>query len=230
MHYVFVTGSSRGIGKAIVDRFLTQDNVQVFGMSRSKQEARNNFHPISINLSSEKELLDFEFPKLPQPTRVSLINNAGSIDPIKPIGKLDNEQTLNTLRLNLAAPLVLSNKFVQAFADDNYPCTIANISSGAAFRPIDAWSVYCTSKAGLEMFGECISEELDNKMRFLSISPGVVDTKMQAEIRSTDPDDFKLLDRFKGFHESGDLRDPKWVADQVYQLLMDDSKLGPVRL
>jgi NAD(P)-dependent dehydrogenase (short-subunit alcohol dehydrogenase family) len=63
-----------------------------------------------------------------------------------------------------------------------------NISSGAAQKDLDGRSVYCTSKAAAEMFIKCCATEArvkgdNDRVRFFSIAPGVVDTDMQTVMR-----------------------------------------------
>ena len=61
----------------------------------------------------------------------------------------------------------------------------------------------------------------------VSVAPGIVDTDMQATIRSVSADDFPMVERFISFHENGDLVAPDDVAKSLFDLMtnhsMDDS-------
>jgi NAD(P)-dependent dehydrogenase (short-subunit alcohol dehydrogenase family) len=64
--------------------------------------------------------------------------------------------------------------------------TIINVSSGAAHRPLEGWSAYCSSKAGLAMLTRSIMLEYgDRGIRAYGFSPGTVRTDMQTIIRAT---------------------------------------------
>jgi NAD(P)-dependent dehydrogenase (short-subunit alcohol dehydrogenase family) len=58
------------------------------------------------------------------------------------------------------------------------------VSTGAAVRAIKGMSPYCLSKVALKMFGDLISVEYPN-IGTLSVTPGMVDTDMQAEARES---------------------------------------------
>ncbi len=58
----------------------------------------------------------------------------------------------------------------------------------------------------------------DDLVRALSISPGVVATSMQAEIRNSDSDAFPNVERFQGLHDDGHLADPAEVGATIWQI------------
>ena len=64
--------------------------------------------------------------------------------------------------------------------------TIVNVSSGAAYRPLEGWSAYCAGKAGLAMLTSSIALETAGKgIRIFGFSPGTIDTDMQVKIRAS---------------------------------------------
>ena len=51
-----------------------------------------------------------------------------------------------------------------------------NISSGAAHRPLEGWSAYCSAKAGLAMLTNAIALECAGAgVRVFGLAPGVID-------------------------------------------------------
>lgn len=52
-------------------------------------------------------------------------------------------------------------------------------------------------------------------MRCHSVAPGVVDTDMQALIRTHDETTFPAIDRFRDLHATGSWNSPAWVADHL---------------
>jgi NAD(P)-dependent dehydrogenase (short-subunit alcohol dehydrogenase family) len=62
--------------------------------------------------------------------------------------------------------------------------TIINVSSGAAYRPLEGWSSYCAGKAGLAMLTRSLVLETSG-VRIFGFSPGTIDTDMQVKIRAS---------------------------------------------
>src|SRR6202008_1576489 len=62
--------------------------------------------------------------------------------------------------------------------------TIINVSSGAAYRPLEGWSSYCSAKAGLAMLTRSLALETTG-VRVFGFSPGTIDTDMQVKIRAS---------------------------------------------
>ena len=70
------------------------------------------------------------------------------------------------------------------------------------------------------MWSRCLAEEgAKDGITSISIAPGIVDTDMQLEIRSSNPNDFPLVESFVGYHRDGDLTQPDDVAAKLHQLI-----------
>ncbi len=157
---------------------------------------------------------------------VFLVNNAGILQPVKPAEKCQIDELKRSINVNLLAPMVLTSEFIKHAK--TWPCMkrIINISSGAANRGgVYGWSAYCTTKAGLDMFTQTVGIEqdiADNNIKVMAIAPGIIDTKMQEEIRSSTEEDFMEVERFIGFKEEGNLSAPEDVASKLLQVMKDD--------
>ena len=74
------------------------------------------------------------------------------------------------------------------------------------------------------MWTRCIPDEgRADGISAVSIAPGIVDTDMQATIRSADKSDFPMVDRFIEFHKNGDLVSPDKVANTLFELMVNHS-------
>jgi len=175
------------------------------------------------------------------PQKVYLINNAGSLGFIKPIGKLDADTIIKNYTLNLIAPALLTNAFIKCYNATDAEKVIVNISSGAARTPIDGWALYCSSKAGLDMFSRVVDAEqkvrahhpLDNihkGFRIFSIAPGVVDTNMQVEIRSAAKENFSRLEDFIAYNKNNQLGNPKTISEKYFRLLSKINAINEVSI
>ncbi len=64
--------------------------------------------------------------------------------------------------------------------------------------------------------------------RILSIAPGVVDTQMQEEIRSSNEADFSRIADFENYKKSGKLADAAEVACKYLYLINNPEKIPGV--
>ena len=223
-----VTGGSRGLGKAMVTELLDK-GYDVISLARKKAELSNpalkQVHAdLSKNFDWSTIHVDFS-----QYDEALLINNAGMIGPVKPIWKQSFDEIAALNHLNITELMKACSWFIANVKEKG---TIVNISSGAAQSPIPAWSTYCASKAAVDMFSETIQKEVleaGMDIRIFSVAPGVIDSDMQAEIRTASNSDFSSVDRFKEMKEAGELRSPEHVATMILSNLNQDNVVWSVR-
>ncbi len=239
MNYYYITGTSRGIGKAFAEHLLENPSNYVIGMSRQCSIEHRNYRHFYLDLTNVNAVSDFKFELHHDARKLYLINNAGSLGFIKPVGKLESSVIIRNYTLNLIAPSLLSNSFIQCYSTFAAEKVIVNISSGAARTPIDGWSLYCSSKAGLDMFSRVVDAEqkinsannpqdADKLFRIFSIAPGVVDTAMQEEIRNSTISDFSRLEDFIGYHSNQQLSNPKIISEKYFRLLSKINAINEV--
>jgi len=111
-----------------------------------------------------------------------IINNAGVIEPMAPVGAIDPVAFDNALRTNVSGPAAIVGVAWPHLAGGG---RIVNILSGAAISPLVGWAAYCASKAALLMFTRVADlEGAPRNIRCIGFAPGLVDTDMQARIRA----------------------------------------------
>lgn len=213
----FITGTSQGIGKSLAE-LLLQKNYMVFGYSRTNNIKHPNFTFTNIDLSNLEKVQEFTFPNLVNSTFL-LINNAGSIGEIIPLSLKKENAIIREYNLNIIAPTLLCSKFIRSYIDQDKQ--ILNIGSGAANNPIASWSTYCSAKSALDMLTEVICVESYKKLKIFSVHPGIVDTKMQQEIRQTEDKHFPLVDKFRDYHNNNELENPIIAAKKVYYIIQN---------
>ena len=226
MDYYFITGSSQGIGRALVERALRQENAYVYGFARSAGVERDRYTHTEVDLSRVDRLtdrLDAFFPPVNNAGRIVLINNAGTLGDIKYLGDIEDRSIITLFNLNVTAPTLLMNAFIRRYRDLAANKLIINVSSGAGKYPVDGWSGYCASKAALDMVSQTASLEQQirsiDHFRIYALAPGVVNTAMQGHIRQTDTADFSKLNKFMDYHTEGALDDPVVTADKFFRLV-----------
>lgn len=244
MNYFIITGASRGIGESLTRKLLIPGNT-IFAVSRTLNEDLVDlasslqvplyFHETDLSLPVEAEyFINSVFDKIQFTTsdKIALINNAGMIEPIAPVKSSNFEKAEKHLNLNMLAPFILSSVYISRTEKIAIPKVILNISSGAAFIPYKGWSIYCSSKAGLDMITKVAGLEQSsepNPVTIFAISPGIIETGMQELIRNTDISLFPERDKFRSLFEEGKLSKPDEVAQAIIQSLFSTSiKTGSV--
>jgi benzil reductase ((S)-benzoin forming) len=233
--FFLITGTSKGIGEALTQKILQEGNM-VLGISRKRSDtlkSTNYFHlsfdlteTSRINQIIEKanEIVDkqsFDF--------VCLINNAAAVEPIGSIEKCPPTEIVSHVKLGLVAPMLLTSMFIKRFTGEKIRKKVVFISSGVALTPFADSSIYCSSKAGINMLAQCVGLEQKDKehgFEVISIGPGMVDTSMQLAIRSKTSDEFAMADFFKQAFEDGKLQKPSKVAEKIYLILRNKYEQG----
>jgi len=241
MKYAVITGVSRGLGESVAKQMMEQ-GTSVIGLSRSPNEelqsiAEKNqvsYEHYKCDLSSENEIENvftqiIDYIKGQESDKVYVVNNAGVVEPMQKVGGLPANEVVQHMHVNLIAPMLITNLFMQKCSD--IEVTTVNITSGAANRAVYGWSVYGSSKAGLNYFTSTTALEQEKNgvpHKIVAFSPGVMDTDMQADIRSSSEEAFADVDKFKELKEQGQLRNTDVVAQAMLKLLQQNFKNGSI--
>ena len=173
--YAIVTGSSQGLGLAVVN-YLLDENYIVFAASRSGTPIQHgNLVDIICDIRRESDV-ESMFEEVNQMTNeVNLvINNAGicRIDPIDETATSDFQDHLQTNVVGVFHVL----KHLKPYLIEN-ETHVVNISSKAGIKGISNWSAYCASKIRLEgLVAACREEWKDQKIKFTNLRPGAINT------------------------------------------------------
>lgn len=225
MKLYIVTGTTRGLGRAFAEAvagdadsdLVTVDRHDIGGV-----DADRLLKHLTIDLSKPDAIPGvlgdfFDTLSLNAYEKIILINNAGMLDPIKPLGACPTEDLIRNFTVNLIAPAVLINGFLMHTDDFKGRREIITISSGAAKHPHAGWSAYCSTKTAVEMLCRVIHVETEtltgrNNLKQWTVAPGIVDTGMQTKIRGTSRADFAEVERFIKLKADGRLASPETTA------------------
>jgi len=185
-----VTGASRGLGEGVA-RALAKGGAKVMLLARDGEavqkvarEIGGGAHALACDVSDypavERAVAD---------TRQRLggldilVNNAGIIEPIAEVASSDPAAWARSIQINLIGGYYVVRAVLDGMIQSGG--TIINVSSGAAYRPLEGWSAYCAGKAGLAMLTRSIQLETGGRIRIFGFSPGTIDTDMQVKIRAS---------------------------------------------
>ena len=229
MKLAIVTGGSRGLGAALVGLWK-RNGYAIKELSRSGQSADS----VQVDLALPEVAAQIAEPLFANLANqawedVVFFNNAGLVNPVGLVSNKSVDDVIKNINVNYTGAILLMRAFIGAFQAADCSKTIVNISSGAAISNIHGWSLYCAAKAGIEHFVRGVAVEQADQahpIKTLNIGPGIIDTGMQADIRSASVEDFPRLDQFVGFKESGALRAPETVAQAIKNILDSDQESG----
>lgn len=108
--------------------------------------------------------------------RISLLLNNAGFGVVGEIEDAQVERLLELVRLNIAAAVELTYRFLPGMLELKHGAII-NMSSLSAFQPVAYMSVYAASKAFLLHFSEALAVETrDRNVAVLAVCPGVTRT------------------------------------------------------
>tara|TARA_B100000035_G_C20914456_1_gene515512 strand:- start:85 stop:825 length:741 start_codon:yes stop_codon:yes gene_type:complete len=187
-----ITGSNRGIGKKIIEKFAA-NGANIYACSRKKNPEFTNYLK-KIELENKISIKEFFFD-LKNPVEVKkvameicetgenidiLVNNAGSIHT-----SLFLMNTIDKLReifeVNFFSSAILTQIILKKMMK-NKRGSIINISSSSAIEANEGRSAYSSSKAAFQILSKSISREMgSSNIRINTIAPGLTDTDMMKD-------------------------------------------------
>jgi len=247
-HLFIVTGSSRGVGEALVSELLQPGHL-VLGLARHQNpdldqqatRAGAQLTQWAVDLASPALAAQRvgEWLARQDAVRVAsatLINNAGVVSTPAPLGQAPLAELSNALRVGLEAALLLSAAFLHATDAWAVPRRVLNVSSGLGRRAMAGSAAYCAAKAGMDHFTRAMALEQAARphgARVMSIAPGVIDTDMQRQLRGADATLFPEQAMFARLHDEGQLLSPRACALKLLARLQradfGDEPIGDVR-
>ena len=230
-----ITGSSRGLGHAMVSALLARPQVTVIGIARKRSETLAAIAPAAGSTLVQWQL-DLAQPGVAAQhlqdwlrlkdvaafDQAALVNNAALITPPGPVESCGDADLSDALRVGLEAPVLLCAAFLRATQDWTGERRILNISSGLGRRAMAATAPYCAVKGGLDHFSRALAMDEALKprgARVVSLAPGVIDTDMQVQLRGADPAHFPSHANFVQMKSGGQLASSEQAAASVLGFL-----------
>ncbi|MBV8607355.1 MAG: SDR family oxidoreductase [Singulisphaera sp.] len=177
-----ITGGNSGIGLATARRFVAE-GAHVFITGRRQVELDEAVMQIGRNVTGVQgdvsHLTDldrlFATVKQQQGHLDVLFANAAALA-LAPLGSISEEHFDKLFAINVKGLLFTVQKALPLFTDAG---SIILNASVAASKGIEAFSVYCATKAAVRSFARCWTMDLRRrKIRVNTISPGPIETPM----------------------------------------------------
>lgn len=161
---IVITGAGLGLGRALARRFAGEgETLVLLGRTFSKvqdlaQELGDAHLAVECDVASPDSVraafatIAERFPKIDV-----LINNAAIYEPFK-VADATDAQIIGSVTTNLAGPIYCCRSAIPMMGKGGQ---IINVSSESIVVPFAMLSMYQSTKAGLERFGEALAAELD---------------------------------------------------------------------
>jgi NAD(P)-dependent dehydrogenase (short-subunit alcohol dehydrogenase family) len=230
-----VTGAGRGLGRAVA-LALAEQGARVAVLARSTTELeqtailiRQQFGigrsiAIRADVSREEDVMRaFDDVRKRWGGVDILVNNAGGMGATRPVMILSFQEWQNTLNVNLNGTFLCTREALKDMIPRRWG-RIVNVSSAAAAIAVPGMSPYAVAKAAVEHFTKQVAAEAGQYgVLAVSLRPGVIDTRMQEEMRSRPPDSIspELRAAFNGYKERGMLVAPEQPARIIAYLCSD---------
>lgn len=222
MNTIVLTGACSGLGGAIHNLLISERysaDQRIFLCRSVNYKKSGLIEYLSYDFSRD----EFDASSLninPSSKKIIFINNAGSIGVIDKAINLKSEQINESVLINFLAPLKLSQILAMAALKNNAELVVLNITTGATVKPVGGWLSYNASKAAIKIAFDTMAVENSN-VRIIHYDPGVIDTNMQAIIRSSSADKMPSVALFNEYKVNQMLRAPEVVAQEIDKIILE---------
>lgn len=212
---ILITGVSRGLGRAMTERFIALGHT-VIGCGRNAKAIatlKNQYGPPHrfdvVDVTDDAAVKKWAKAVLAHHgTPDLLLNNAALINHLAPLWEVPQKEFDAVIDVNIKGVANVIRHFVPAMVARRHG-VICNISSGWG-RSTDAQvAPYCATKWAMEGLSQALAQELPRGMAAIPLSPGIINTEMLQSCFGTDAAGYPTAEQ--------------WAEEAVPWLL----KLGP---
>jgi len=228
---VLITGSGRGIGRAIAVKFGQEGASVVVNDLHDDDNAKETISQVQAT-GAKAVFLQADISKVENVQALMtqavqafgqldiLINNAG-VEIRAPFWEVTEQQYDIVMNVNLKGMFFLTQAFVNYLKTNSRPGVIVNNSSVHEELPFPNFTAYCASKGAMQMVMRNLAVELAPlNIRINNVAPGAIRTPINADLLSK-PELLGPLQNNISLHRLGE---PEDVANVMAFLASDDAK------
>lgn len=176
----FVTGTSSGFGKNLVEEILSQGD-KVVATTRDPNKlkfataTKDNFAAVALDVNDIKSVDQAFETAVKAFGRVDVVINNAGFGLCGPFEELDPAQISQQMNVNFIGCINVTRTAMKVMREQQPPGgLIQQISSMAGQKGMPTFSIYCASKWALEGFTEGVAQEVKPEwgIKFTCIEPG----------------------------------------------------------
>lgn len=206
MKNIVIIGGSKGIGKAIIDNLINENNI--VNISRTPPLlSHNNLSHYTIDITKD------ELPNLQEID--SLIYCPGSIN-LKPINRLAIQDFQQDFEINVIGAVKTIQHFLPVLKKGKKP-SILLFSTVASKLGMPYHASIAASKSAIEGLVKSLGAELAPTIRINAIAPTVTNTELASKLLRND----KVIESIKDRHPLKKFLNPEEVADMAEFLISE---------
>lgn len=226
-----VTGSGRGIGRAVAVRLAKDGAKIIINDLHENEDTAETIRQIK-ELGSDARFVQADISKVENSKYLIekgveafgrldiLVNNAG-VEVRAPFWEVTEQQYDLVMNVNLKGMFFLTQYFTNYLRAGSRQGVIVNTSSVHEELPFPNFTAYCASKGGLQMVMRNLAIELAPfNIRINNVAPGAIRTPINTSLLQKP----ELLTSLQNNISLGRLGEPEDVAAVVAFLASDDAK------
>jgi 3-oxoacyl-[acyl-carrier protein] reductase len=223
---VIVTGSSRGIGRAVAER-LAADGIAVTVNYADNRQAADEAVAAIVAGGGRAIAVQADVSQAGDVTRLfdeteqafgrvdALVNNAGVMS-MTPIAETDDATFDRMFATNVRGTFLTLRAAAKRLRDGG---RIVSFSTSATHLQLPGYAIYCATKAAVEVFTSILAKELRGRsITVNAVAPGPVATELFFEGKSEEQ-----VARLANLNPFGRLGEPQDIAGVVSFLLSADA-------
>jgi NAD(P)-dependent dehydrogenase (short-subunit alcohol dehydrogenase family) len=194
---VSVTGAGSGIGRATALAFTSEgaelvvsdiDEAGVKDTAAQIAACGGVAHAYTLDVSDAEAVEAFADEVCAQHGVPDIVVNNAGVGQAGLFADTPAEEWDRVLDINLGGVVNGCRSFARRLVDRGTGGHIVNVASAAAYAPLQSLNAYCTSKAAVYMFSDCLRAELDAAgIGLTTVCPGPVDTNIVSTARLNAP-------------------------------------------
>ncbi len=189
MKTVLITGVSRGIGKALAERFLQNGDFVIGTSTKGTSDWTNgNLTVLKLDLSKSESIEECAEQIIALGKKIDiLINNAGIWSGAEDDPVLRIKDLRKTLEVNLFGTADFTDRVLPLVNDGGHIINISSRAGSLSYVHDAEYPDYKISKAALNMFTRMLAIRFKDKITVSSVHPGWVKTDMGGSDADMEP-------------------------------------------